>query len=83
MATSQSHIIHIHFFQPTNGTTDAYFGSLAAVYDYFTPEQIGAPLRRLWGKPIDNIPFATQRCTIARCTVFRKKQKRNNCLIKN
>jgi hypothetical protein len=37
----QESIIRVHFFQPLPEGTDFFFGSLAAIYEQFTPEQIG------------------------------------------
>lgn len=43
-----STLIVVEFFRKTNGRKLWYFGSLAAIYELFTPEQIGCKLETLW-----------------------------------
>lgn len=40
-------IYHLKLLQATEGKTDFYFGSQAAIYDTFTPEAIGITLDSL------------------------------------
>lgn len=72
-------IIRVQFLSPVaeyGGQTDFYFGSLAAIYELFTPEQIGCKLETLWAAKIDyQRPKTTPRCVVSKCKLFRKKQK--------
>ena len=44
-----------------------YFGSVAAIYDRFTPEQLGVSLSRLWSFGIaPGRPYKNKRCTTAK-----------------
>nr|DAN47156.1 MAG TPA: hypothetical protein [Caudoviricetes sp.] len=54
-----------------------YFGSVAAIYDRFTPEQLGVSLSRLWSFGIaPGRPYKNKICTIYRGVIQRKKGKR-------
>lgn len=68
-------VIKVQFFNPVNGKTEYYFGSLKAIYEQFTPEQIGCTVERLWASNItpDN-PRATAKCVITKHSVIRKQQ---------
>ena len=46
----QEHIYRVDFKIPPseNAGTDFYFTSLAAIYELFTPEQVGCKVTRLW-----------------------------------
>lgn len=63
--------------------TDFFFTSLAAIYDVFTPEQIGCRASRLYniGVP-DGTPYDGRRCQITREEVCSKAQ-RNRPQVKN
>lgn len=72
-------IIRVQFLQPVaehGGQTDFYFGSLAAIYEVFTPEQVGCKLETLWAAKIDALhPKTTPRCVVSKQVLYRKKQK--------
>ena len=72
-------IIRVQFLQPVTehgGQTDFYFGSLAAIYEVFTPEQVGCKLETLWAAKIDALhPKTTPRCVVSKQMLYRKKQK--------
>lgn len=72
----QETIIKVNFPIPVNGRNEHYFGSLAAIYDVFTPEQIGCRLEALWsfGITVDR-PKLTRTCLISKYPVHRKPQK--------
>lgn len=60
-----------------------YFGSIAAIYDKFTPEQLGVSLSRLWSFGItEEHPYNNKICTIFCSTIHRKKTNRINPNIK-
>lgn len=69
-------IIKVNFPIPVNGKHEYFFGSLAAIYDEFTPEQIGCKLEALWSAGItyDN-PKLTRTCLISKYPIHRKSQK--------
>lgn len=70
-------IIKVNFaVPPGNGGNEFYFGSLAAIYDTFTPEQIGCKLEALWGAGITvEKPKLTRTCLISKHRIHRKSQK--------
>lgn len=73
-------IYHIRFRtppDPEDGKTDFYFSSLAAIYDTFTPEQVGCAVQRLWNvKVTEESPYTGKLCEITKERVKRKAQKR-------
>ncbi len=53
------------------------FSSLAAIFEVFSPEQIGCGLRHLYNLKVpEGSAFAGKRCIIKREKVFAKRQKR-------
>lgn len=69
-------IIKVNFPIPMNGKNEHYFGSLAAIYDVFTPEQIGCKLEALWSFGITcEKPKLTRTCLISKHVIHRKSQK--------
>ncbi len=73
--TSKSQIVQVHFFEPVEGKTDYYFGSLKAIYAKFTKEQVGISLDSLYTCKIsqDNAKV-TKKCRIIRQEVTRVAQ---------
>lgn len=72
----KENIIKVEFPFPLHGTKEHYFGSLAAIYEVFTPEQIGCRLENLWNAKIEvGKPKKTKKCTIYKHSVLRKKHK--------
>lgn len=70
-------IIKVEFFMPVQGRKEHYFGSLAAIYDLFAPQQIGCKLEALWGARIEEgKPKSTRLCVISKHSIHRKKQKK-------
>lgn len=56
-----------------------YFGSIAAIFDKFTPLDLGVSKSRLWAYGItDSKPYRNNKCIIYRGTIQRKKTNRNN-----
>lgn len=74
-------IIKVRFTAPPlagDPRTEFYFGSLAAIYDQFTPKQIGCKVERLWNYGIkQNKPYKNARCVVSR-EVMRRKTRRDN-----
>ena len=53
-----------------------YFGSVAAIFDRFTPDELGVSLTTLWNYGLaPDRPYKNNRCAIYRGKVQRKKQK--------
>ena len=74
--TKQESIIRVHFFQPQPEGSDFFFGSLAAIYEQFTPEQIGCTVQNLWNFGIDpGHPYINIRCAISKVMLIRKSRK--------
>lgn len=54
-----------------------YFGSIAAIYDVFTPAEIGVAKATLWGHGITRInPYENRKCIIRKGELHRKKGNR-------
>jgi hypothetical protein len=74
---NHSTIYRVRFKQAIDGQKEHFFFSLAAIYDHFTEEQVGAPLRKLWESGVSNgNSFKTDQCTIQQERVYRKPQAR-------
>lgn len=55
------------------------FSSLAAIFEVFSPEQIGCGLRHLYNLKVpDGSAFVGKRCIIKREMVFAKRQRKIN-----
>lgn len=57
------------------GEAPRAYGSAKAIYDDLTPEEVGIPLYRLWGRFKDSDCIDTGRARIYKTTV--KRSKRN------
>lgn len=56
-----------------------YFGSIAAIFEQFTPERLGVSKSRLWSYGITpERPYKNKVCTIYRGEIHRKKGNRTN-----
>lgn len=78
MATEN--IIRVRFNKPPladqPAKTDFYFGSLAAIYEVFTPEQVGCKVECLWNAGIsEGKSYANKLCVVSREAITRKAQK--------
>lgn len=71
-----STLIIVEFFRKMNGRKVWYFGSLAAIYELFTPEQIGCKLETLWNSSLDYGGCKiTNTCVISKEIIYRKAHK--------
>lgn len=62
---------------PDNKRTEFYFSSLAAIYEQFTPEQVGCKVSRLWNIGVsDGKPYNGRRCSITKEYFRRKTQNK-------
>lgn len=77
---SISKVIKVKFLVPVAGfPEETYFGSLSAIFEVFTPSQIGCSLHALWGAKIDEgRPKRTPMAIISKHIVYRKQQKNTN-----
>lgn len=54
-----------------------YFGSLAAIYDVFSPGQIGCHVENLWNVGVsDGNPYENALCRITREPLIRKHHRK-------
>lgn len=67
-------IIKVQFLKPVNGKTEYFFGSIAAIYERFTPAEIGCSMQTLWGKATLESTYANNKCIITRHPLERKPQ---------
>ena len=68
-------IYHVSFGDDDNH----YFGSIAAIYDQFTPQQLGVSASRLWNYGItETKPYRNDKVIIRRGMIHRKKTNRKN-----
>jgi hypothetical protein len=76
------YVIKLTFKRPpagchTGGRLEYFFGSLSAIYDMFTPEQIGCKVQNLWSFNIDyDKPYENRICTISKEVIIRKAQRK-------
>lgn len=58
-------IIHVEMLQPIDGQKHFYFGSKAAIFQRFTPEQIGLSYKTLRNiGSLKDSPFTNNKCII-------------------
>ena len=75
-ALPTSTLIIVEFFRKINGRRVWYFGSLAAIYELFTPEDIGCKLESLWNTSLDYGEYKiTKQCVIYKEKLYRKAHK--------
>lgn len=86
--SEQAYIYRVAFKEPTKPATpkddwdkvdrtDYFFGSLSAIYDTFSAEQVGCNVSRLWNLKITpENPYIGRRCTITQEPVNRKRQQK-------
>ena len=69
-------IYRVAFDHPTvkgDSRTVFYFGSLSAVFDMFSPSQLGVALKTLWKKKVcDGVPYSGSGIIITREPIYRK-----------
>ena len=79
MAKTEKNIYRVRFSEPPiseDRRTEFFFTSLAAIYEVFTPKQVGCKVSRLYniGVP-DGKPYNGELCQIMRETILSKAQK--------
>lgn len=56
---------------------DFYFGCLSAIYEVFTPEQVGCKVTNLWNANIKvGSPYANRLCVVSREPFVRKTREK-------
>lgn len=67
-------IYHVHI---KGSDEHRYFGSISAIYDVFTPDDVGVSKSRLWGfKLAENRPYDNKLVTIRKGSLHRKSSYR-------
>ena len=71
-------IYRIVFKEPPFNDDDRsefYYSTLSAIYEEFTPEQIGCKVTRLWNIGVsDGTPYEGKKCRITRELLMSKQQ---------
>lgn len=75
------HIYRVAFKEPPidgDDRTDFFYTSMSAIYDDFTPDQIGCRVSRLWNLGVGrgNV-YEGRRCRITQESVASKKQNKS------
>ncbi|MDR1343519.1 MAG: hypothetical protein LBK18_09750 [Prevotellaceae bacterium] len=69
-------IYRLSFKAPVGGKTDYFFGSLSAIYEAFSPQEVGCRVTRLWNVKITEAnPYIGRKCTITREPLKIKKAR--------
>lgn len=76
----QEHVYRVAFKEPPlpeDNRTDFFFTSLAAIYERFTPEQIGCRVSRLWNIGVSKgNAYDGRRCSVTKELLLRKSQNK-------
>jgi len=74
-------VIHVEMREPYNGKRHFYFGSIAAIFDELSEEQIGIKKESLWNVDLSRVEYQNKYCTIRMGVLIRKKTFRGNTKI--
>ena len=70
---TNNNVVHVCFGDDNHH----YFGSIAAIFDKFSPEQLGVSKSRLWSYGLSpERPYRNDKCIIYRDELHRKKGKK-------
>ena len=72
-------IYKLVFHTPPEGyqTAEFFFHSLAAIYDLFTPSQVGCKVSQLYKVGVrQGTPYEGRKCRVSRESIRRKKSRR-------
>lgn len=76
----KEHIYRVAFNEPPieeDDRTEFYFTSLSAIYEEFTPEQVGCKVSRLWNIGVSGgTPYEGAKCKITREPLKSKSQNK-------
>lgn len=79
MNDSQEFIYRVEFSEPPlsgDERREFFFHSLSAIYDTFSPEQVGCRVSRLWNLGIaQGREYRGRLCSITREPIMRKKRR--------
>ena len=77
MPQAKSRCLRVQFFEPVDGKTDYYFGSIKAIYTKFNATEIGLTIGSFYGRRLsEDSPIVTDKCRITRVEITRvPKQK--------
>lgn len=70
-------VYHVEFKESVDKTRrkNFYFGSLSAIFDKFTAEQIGCKVNNLWNLKLSGeSAYTSKTCTISVGEIIRKRQ---------
>lgn len=74
---TESNFYRVEFREPVAPDAAYYFGSLSAIYERFTADDIGCNVERLWAVKITpGCPYEGSRCTVSQEIMFHKKSNR-------
>ncbi|MFB9120981.1 hypothetical protein ACFFUE_07240 [Bergeyella porcorum] len=72
---NETTIFHIHFHEGIKEKKDYYFGSLAAMFEHFLPEEIGVALQTLYNAKLEfGSDFKTKNAIIRKEKLIRKSK---------
>lgn len=72
---SEENIVSVNFYKEEPARY--FFGSLSAIFEAFTPEQVGCSLHDLWNKDkFRGGCVVTSTCVIAKHKLYRKSNKK-------
>ena len=72
MPQAKSRCLRVQFFEPVDGKTDYYFGSIKAIYTKFHASEIGLTIGSLYGRRLtEESPIVTEKCRITRVEITR------------
>lgn len=71
-------VIHVELREPYYGKRHFYFGSIAAIFDELSEEQIGIKKESLWNVDLSRVEYQNKYCTIRMGFIKRKKTFRGN-----
>lgn len=75
---SENYIYRVAFNEPplyNDSRTEFFFHSLAAIYEVFSPEQVGCKVSRLWNVGVSQgKTYIGRKCTITKEPIARKKR---------
>ena len=76
----KEHIYRVAFNEPPiedDDRTEFFFTSLSAIYEVFTPDQVGCKVTRLWNIGVScGTPYDGARCKITREPLRSKSQSK-------
>lgn len=76
----KEHIYRVAFNEPPiqdDNRTEFFFTSLSAIYEEFTPDQVGCKVTRLWNIGVSGgIPYEGAKCKITREPLRSKSQNK-------